>query len=136
MPFQNWPDSQPLQSYETFNCELIRTDQQENISPFYDAYRKREAPLRGGSSNNDMSKRGECPHIVMTFHFSNFSASVLRQSLCASATQPAGVFLFFLFVYCKLQSTQLDRIISKGEMRKGCEAGTIHRWFTGVVLLG
>jgi len=38
-------------------------------------------------------------------------------------------------VYCKLQSTQLDRVISKVEVRKGREEGTIHRWFTGVVLL-
>ena len=43
---------------------------------------------------------------------------------------------FLLFVYCKLQSTQLDRVISKGEARKGRETGTIHRWFTAVVLLG
>jgi len=43
-------------------------------------------------------------------------------------------FIFFI-VYCKLQSTQLDRVISKAEIRKGREAGTIHRWFTGVVLL-
>ena len=32
----------------------------------------------------------------------------------------------FLFVYCKLQSTQSDRVLSKGELRKGREAGTIH----------
>ena len=43
--------------------------------------------------------------------------------------------LFFLFVYYKLQSIQLDRVISKSEVRKDREAGTIHRWFTGVVLL-
>jgi len=41
----------------------------------------------------------------------------------------------FDIVYCKLQSTQLDRVISKVEVRKGREAGIIHRWFTGVVLL-
>ena len=29
----------------------------------------------------------------------------------------------------------LDRVFSKGEVRKGREAGIIHRWFTGVVLL-
>ena len=46
------------------------------------------------------------------------------------------IFIFLNFiVYRKLQSTQLDRIISKGEVRKGREAGTIHRWVTGVVLL-
>jgi len=39
-------------------------------------------------------------------------------------------FFYFFIVYCKLQSTQLNRVISKGR-----EAGTIHRWFTGVVLL-
>jgi len=42
----------------------------------------------------------------------------------------------FFIVYCKLQSTQLDRVISKVEVRKGREAGTIHQWFTAVVLLG
>ena len=42
--------------------------------------------------------------------------------------------LFFI-VHRKLQSTQLDRVISKSEVRKGREAGIIHRWFTGVVLL-
>jgi hypothetical protein len=94
MSFQNWSDSQQLQSYETFNCELIGTDHQENFSPFYGAYRKREAPHRGGSSNNDVCKCGkDCPLIVMPFHFSNVSANVsanvLRQTLCASATQPA-----------------------------------------------
>jgi len=41
----------------------------------------------------------------------------------------------FFIVYRELQSTQLDRVISKSEVRKGREAGTIHRWFTGVVLL-
>ena len=42
---------------------------------------------------------------------------------------------YFLIVYCKLQSTQLDRVISKDEV-KVREVGIIHRWFTGVVLLG
>jgi len=41
-------------------------------------------------------------------------------------------FVFFI-VYCKLQSSQLDRVISKVEVRKGREAGTTHRWFTEVV---
>ena len=43
--------------------------------------------------------------------------------------------VYIFIVYCKLQSTQLDRVISKFEVRKGREAGTIHRWFTAVVLL-
>jgi hypothetical protein len=43
---------------------------------------------------------------------------------------------YFFIVYCELQSTQLDRVISKGEVRKRIAAGTIYRWFTGVVLLG
>jgi hypothetical protein len=43
---------------------------------------------------------------------------------------------YFFIVHCKLQSTQLDGVISKSEVRKGSEAGTIQRWFTGVVLLG
>jgi len=41
----------------------------------------------------------------------------------------------FYIVCCKLQSTQLVRVISKIEVRNGREAGTIHRWFTAVVLL-
>lgn len=70
MSFQNWSDSQQLQSCETFNCELIGADHQENFSPFYSAYRKREAPSRDDSSNNDVCKCGEdCPFIVMPFHF-------------------------------------------------------------------
>ena len=44
--------------------------------------------------------------------------------------------LIFFIVHCKLQSTPLDRVISKSEVRKGREAGNVHRWFTGVVLLG
>jgi len=47
----------------------------------------------------------------------------------------SNIILNFFIVYRKLQSTQLDRVISKVEVRKGREAGTIHRWFTGVVLL-
>jgi len=43
--------------------------------------------------------------------------------------------ILFFIVYSKLQSTQLGRVISKIEIRKGSEAGTIHRWFTVVVLL-
>ena len=43
------------------------------------------------------------------------------------------------FFYCILQITiysLLDRVFSMGEVRKGREADTNHRWFTGVVLLG
>jgi len=30
----------------------------------------------------------------------------------------------------------IDRVISQVEVREGREAGTIHRWFTGALLLG
>ena len=41
-----------------------------------------------------------------------------------------------LFFICILQITiYSDRVIGKSEVRKGREAGTIHRWFIGVVLL-
>jgi len=43
--------------------------------------------------------------------------------------------VLFLLVSYKLQSTQ-HRVISKVEVRNGREAGTIHRWFTGALLLG
>jgi len=40
------------------------------------------------------------------------------------------------FFYCVLQITVYSiRVISKVEVRKGREAGTIHRWFTGFLLL-
>ena len=61
--------------------------------------------------------------------------------------------IFYLFLYFSLQSTHytyflhgvesffrsssvnINRVIIKVEVRKGGEAGTIHRWFTGVLLL-
>ena len=67
-----------------------------------------------------------------------YHAHAGKEGIAPTLSQPRRYkfyFLFFLIVYCKLQSTQLDRVISKVEVRKGREAGTIHRWFTGVVLL-
>jgi len=67
-------------------------------------------------------------HNIKMKHVLNISETHLIQMLlCKRQT--------FFIVYCKLQSTQLDRVISKSEVKKGREAGTIHRWFTGVVLL-
>ena len=40
-------------------------------------------------------------------------------------------FLFYVAIY----NLNIDRVISKVEVRKGHEAGTIHRWFTRVLLL-
>jgi len=40
------------------------------------------------------------------------------------------------FFYLYIGNYNLLRVISKGEVRKGREAGTIHRWFAAVVLLG
>ena len=42
------------------------------------------------------------------------------------------VFKFYITIYNLLN---INRVISKVEVRKGREAGTIHRWFTGVLLL-
>jgi len=44
--------------------------------------------------------------------------------------------MFYIFFYIAFYILlNIDRVISKVEVRKGREAGTIHRWFTGVFLL-
>ena len=45
---------------------------------------------------------------------------------------PTKVILFYIAIYNLLN---INRVISKAEVREGREAGTIHRWFTGVLLL-
>jgi len=45
-------------------------------------------------------------------------------------------FLHFLLYIAIYNLLNIDRVISKAEVRKGREAGTIHRWFTGALLLG
>jgi len=47
-------------------------------------------------------------------------------------SQVAKIILFYVAVYNLLN---IDRVISKVEVRECREAGTIHRWFTGVLLL-
>ena len=42
------------------------------------------------------------------------------------------IFIFYIAIYNLLN---IDRVISKVEVREGREAGTIHRWFTAVLLL-
>jgi len=44
-------------------------------------------------------------------------------------------FLFLLYI-ASYNLLNIDRVISKVKVREGREAGTIHRWFTGVLLLG
>ena len=39
------------------------------------------------------------------------------------------IFKFYIAIYNLLN---IGRVISKVEVREGHEAGTIHRWFTGV----
>jgi len=58
---------------------------------------------------------------------------ILSQIFWATYFRLATMVVFI--VYCKLQSTQLFRVISKVEVRKGREAGTVNRWFTGIVLI-
>jgi len=53
-------------------------------------------------------------------------------SVAGWASQVAKIFFkFYIAIYNLLN---IDRVISKGEVREGREAGTIHRWFTGVLL--
>ena len=46
------------------------------------------------------------------------------------------VFFYFLLYIANYNLLNIDRVISKVEVREGREAGTIHRWFTGALLLG
>jgi len=46
-----------------------------------------------------------------------------------------GMFFFILYI-ASYNVLNIDRVISKAEVREGREAGTIHRWFTGALLLG
>ena len=50
------------------------------------------------------------------------------------ASQVAKI-IFILFYIAIYNLLNIDRIISKVEVGEGREAGTIHRWFTGVLLL-
>jgi len=43
--------------------------------------------------------------------------------------------LFLLYI-ANYNLLNIDRVICKVEIREGREAGTIHRWFTGALLLG
>jgi len=43
---------------------------------------------------------------------------------------------FFLLYIANYNLLNIDRVISKVEVREGREAGTIHRWFTVALLLG
>jgi len=47
----------------------------------------------------------------------------------------AKIFFFLFYIAC-YNLLNIDRVISKVEIRKGREAGTIRRWFTGALLLG
>ena len=41
---------------------------------------------------------------------------------------------FFSFYIAIYNILNIDRVINKVEVREGREAGTIHRWFTGVAI--
>jgi len=43
---------------------------------------------------------------------------------------------FFLLYIANYNLLNIDRVISNLEVREGRDAGTIHRWFTGALLLG
>jgi len=45
-------------------------------------------------------------------------------------------FYFFKLYIASYNVLNINRVICKVEVRKGREAGTIHRWFTGALLLG
>jgi len=47
----------------------------------------------------------------------------------------AKIFYFILFYIAIYNLLNIDRVISKVEVREVREAGTILRWFTGVLLL-
>jgi hypothetical protein len=50
-----------------------------------------------------------------------------------SATVTYEIFFYFYIAIYNLLN--INRVIRKVEVRKGREAGTIHRWFIGVLLL-
>ena len=54
----------------------------------------------------------------------------------AGARKQQALKVFFLLYIASYNLLNIDRVISKVEVRKGCEAGTIHQWFTGALLLG
>ena len=55
-------------------------------------------------------------------------------SVAGWASQVAKIY-FFKFYIAIYKLLNIDRVISKVDVRDGSEAGTIHRWFTGVLLL-
>jgi len=48
----------------------------------------------------------------------------------------SGEIFFFKFYIASYNLLNINRVISKVVVRKGREAGTIHGWFTGALLLG
>ena len=92
--------------------------------------RSQTRSLRQLSPIHNVTKYSQC-------HF-NFFFLQLRFNVKPTRL-PKYIFkenILFL-IYCILQITIYPfRIISKSEMRKGREAGTVHRRFTAIVLLG
>jgi len=58
---------------------------------------------------------------------------LIGQSVSDTGSAEQKLFIsFYIAIYNLLN---IDRVISKAEVREGREAGNIHRWFTGVLLL-
>ena len=65
---------------------------------------------------------------------------ILNLRLCLLARRAAQSAVtsenqFFKLYIASYNLLNIDRVISKVEVRKGREAGTTHRWFTGALLL-
>jgi len=56
-------------------------------------------------------------------------------AVCLVCLRQPGLFSLLLYM-ANYNLLNIDRVISKVEVREGCEAGTIHRWFTGALLSG
>jgi len=56
-------------------------------------------------------------------------------SVAGWASQVAKIYIFLNFILQFTILLNIDRVISKAEVREGREAGAIHRWFTGVLPL-
>jgi len=54
---------------------------------------------------------------------------------CNRARHFCNLLFLFFFLIAIYNLLIIERVSSKDEVRKGREAGTIHQWFTGVLLL-
>ena len=70
-------------------------------------------------------------HSLNTFQVSRYG----NWTVCSWVGEPGGKNNFFKFNIAIYNLLNIDRVISKVELREGHEAGIIHQWFTGVLLL-